>query len=276
MLNNLAEHLVRPELYAPDSGSFWDDSYISGILLDVHLEPDHDAATRKHDFVGKSVEWIAGIAPPAQHPALLDLGCGPGIYAERFCGAGYKVTGIDFSKRSVRYAEVQAALGKTDIGYICQNYLTIDYTESFDIVTLIFGDYSALSATDRSALLGKIHQALKPGGKFIFDVFTHKMRKPESQTWYYSATGGFFCGEPHMCLETVCQYDDDDRTELRRSVVVTENSVRCFNVWDHFFTRDEIVKEIMCADFSGYEIYGDVAGSGYSDSDETICGVFTK
>ena len=276
MFDRLADLLVRPALYAPDSGSFWADPYISEILLDIHIDPERDSATRRHEFVDKSVQWITSIAPPARYAALLDLGCGPGVYSERFNNAGYIVTGIDFSRRSISYAEVQAALGKYNIEYLCQNYLTIDYTRQFDIVTLIYCDYSALSATDRNTLLSKIYRALKPGGRFIFDVFTHKMRKPECQTWYYSENGGLYSDKPHLCLESVYQYDDDDKTELRRSVVITDDSTRCYNVWDHFFSRDEIVREVLPAGFSAYEIYGDIAGGEYTDSGETICGVFTK
>jgi SAM-dependent methyltransferase len=276
IFSDIIKSLSRPELYAPSSGSFWDDPYISEIMLDVHLDPESDSATRRHDFVDKSVAWISEIAPPSAYPNLLDLGCGPGIYAEKFHHSGYTVTGIDFSERSIRYAEVQAVLSKTDIEYLHQDYLTIGYTDRFDIVTLIYCDYAVLSATDRCALLGKIFQALKPGGKFIFDVFTHKMRKEVSQSWYYSENGGLFTEVPHVCLNAVYQYEDADRTELRQSVVITERSVRCFNIWDHFFSRDEIINEVKPIGFSGYEIFGDIAGSEYTESGETICCVLTK
>ena len=176
MLTKLAAYSSRPELYAHGTGLLWDDEHISEMMLDVHLEPDSDSATRKHGFVDRSVKWITEIAPPDRFPYLLDLGCGPGIYSERFHKAGYTVTGIDLSRRSIRYAEAQAAIDKTNIEYRCTDYMAIDYQERFDIVTLIYCDYSALSITDRRTLLGKVYRSLRPGGMFIFDVFTHKMR----------------------------------------------------------------------------------------------------
>jgi len=276
MLKELEKYLVKPELYAPGTNCLWDDPYISEMMLDAHLNPDFDASTRKHSFVDKSVAWIAKIAPPSGYPRLLDLGCGPGLYAERFHKAGYKVTGIDFSERSVRYAEVQAALDKNDIEYLYQNYLTIDYIEQFDLATLIYCDYAVLSATDRSALLRKVYRALKPGGKFIFDVFTHKMRRPESRSWYYAENGGFYSDKPHLCLETVYQYDKDCRAELRQSIVICEESIQCYNIWDHFFNKAEIIKEVTPTGFREHEIYSDIAGKKYSDSGEELCVVLTK
>lgn len=276
MFNKLSGYVIKPELYAPSTGKFWDDEHISKGMLEAHLNPDWDAATRKHEFVEKSVAWITSIAPPMQFQQLLDLGCGPGIYAEHFQKAGYTVTGIDYSKRSIGYAQEQMLQNKSNIQYIYQNYLTIDYVEQFDVITLIYCDYATLSITDRRTLLEKIYRALKPNGKFVFDVFTPGKRKAERHSWYYSKESGFWNEKPHILLESVYQYDDEDQTELVQSVVITEDNVNCYNVWDHYFTKEKLISEIKPVGFTGFEFYGDVAGQEFSDAGETICGVFTK
>lgn len=276
MFNELKKYTTKPKLYDPSTNKFWDDEHISKGMLAAHLNPNWDAATRKYEFLDKSVNWISEIAPSSQYKLLLDLGCGPGLYAERFSSAGYSVTGVDFSKRSVLYAKEQTLLNKSNIEYHYQNYLTIDYIEQFDVITLIYCDYAALSITDRLILLRKVYQALKPKGKFIFDVFTPLMRKDESCSWEYCAEGGFFSEKQHICLESVYQYDDEDNTELRQSIVITEENVNCYNIWDHFFTKEALLSEIQNIGFNSFEFYGDIAGKEFSDIGETICGVFTK
>jgi SAM-dependent methyltransferase len=276
MFNKLSDYLIKPKLYAPSTGKFWDDEHISKGMFEAHLNPDWNAATRKHDVVDKSVKWITSIAQPTQFQQLLDLGCGPGIYAERFRKAGYTVTGIDFSKRSIDYAQEQTLLTKSNIQYHYQNYLTIDYIEQFDVITLIYCDYAPLSITDRLILLRKVYQALKPNGKFIFDVFTPLMRKAENRSWYYSEESGFWNEKPHICLDSVYQYDDEDNTELAQSIVLTEDTVNCYNIWDHFFTKEKLISEIQPIGFNSFEFYGDIAGQEFSDTGETICGVFIK
>ncbi|HCS74547.1 MAG TPA: class I SAM-dependent methyltransferase [Clostridiales bacterium] len=276
MFNELKKHVIKPPLYSQSTNKFWDDEHISKGMLEAHLNPNWDAATRKPEFLDKSVSWISKIAPPPQYNSLLDLGCGPGLYAERFNAAGYAVTGVDFSKRSIAYAKEQASFNKSNIDYHYQNYLTIDYLEQFDVITLIYCDYAALSITDRLILLKKVYQALRPNGKFIFDVFTPLMRKDESRSWYYCEENGFFSEKPHICLESVYQYDDADSTELRQFIVITEDNVDCYNIWDHFFTKEVLQSEIQTVGFSKFEFYGDVAGTGFLDTGETICGVFTK
>lgn len=276
MFNELKKYTTKPKLYAPSTNKFWDDEHISKGMLAAHLNPNWDAATRKPEFVDKSVDWISEIAPSSQYKLLLDLGCGPGLYAERFNSAGYTVTGVDFSKRSIAYAKEQTLLNKSTIEYHYQNYLTIDYIEQFDLITLIYCDYAALSITDRLILLRKVYQALKPNGKFIFDVFTPLMRKKESHSWEYYKESGFFSEKPHICLESVYHYDDEDNTELRQSIVITEEAVNCYNIWDHFFTKEALLSEIQTAGFNTFEFYGDISGKEFSDSGETICGVLTK
>lgn len=276
MFNELKKYTTKPKLYAPSTNKFWDDEHISKGMLAAHLNPNWDAATRKPEFLDKSVDWISEIAPSSQYKLLLDLGCGPGLYAERFNSAGYTVTGVDFSKRSIAYAKEQTLLNKSTIEYHYQNYLTIDYIEQFDLITLIYCDYAALSITDRLILLRKVYQALKPNGKFIFDVFTPLMRKKESHSWEYYKESGFFSEKPHICLESVYHYDDEDNTELRQSIVITEEAVNCYNIWDHFFTKEALLSEIQTAGFNTFEFYGDISGKEFSDSGETICGVLTK
>jgi SAM-dependent methyltransferase len=276
MINNLLKYTEKPDLYAPSTNTLWDDEHISKGMLEAHLHPNWDAATRNHNFIDKSVQWISQIVPPNEFKNLLDLGCGPGLYAERFASVGYKVTGVDFSQRSINYAKEQTALNNSGITYHYQNYLTLDFAEQFDVITLIYCDYAPLSKADRLALLQVVYRALKPNGKFIFDVFTPKMRKAESSSWANSDGAGYWSDKPHLALSRTYQYDDADKTELAQTVVVTGEKVESYHVWNHYFTKEMLVDEIMPTGFSKYEFYGDIAGSEFSDDGETICGVFTK
>lgn len=277
MLSNLLEYVSKkPKLYEASTSKFWDDEHISKGMLEAHLNPEWDAATRNHNFITKSVEWIASIADPAQYPKLLDLGCGPGLYAERFHKKGYQVTGIDFSRRSIEYAQNNTKSNGSRIKYIYQNYLDIAYRKEFDLITLIYCDFGVLSTDDRTSLLESIYQALKPGGKFILDVFTpmqYKDRK-ESKDWYYSDPG-FWSEKAHICLNSFYRYDDE-ATMLEQTVVITEDGIQCYNIWDHVFTKEELEQDLKKAGFAGVDFYGDVAGNVYQADGSTMCAVANK
>ena len=102
------------------------------------------------------------------------------------------------------------------------------------------------------------------------------MRKPKNRSWYYTQDSDFWSAKPHLCLESVYQYDDEDQTELRQTLVCTNETVGCFNAWDHFFTNESLMTEIQPIGFNGHEFYGDVAGAEFSAASETICVVLIK
>lgn len=276
--NDLTKFIKKPDLFAAGTDLFWNNEHISKMLLKAHLNPENDAASRQLSFIDQSVTWIAQKIPPVQYTKLLDLGCGPGLYAERFTKIGYDVMGIDFSKRSINYAREQALLlNKSNLSYHYQNYLTIDFDDKFDVVTLIYCDFGALSTQNRQIVLNKIYKALKPGGKLILDVFTSLvyLNKKENRSWQYYENGGFWSDKPHLSLDTIHHYDGDT-TELRQSIVHTENSVNCYNIWEHFFTKETFISEMQAVKFTSFELYGDVAGKEFSDTEDVICGIFTK
>lgn len=88
MYHNLYRYLKVPPAYTPSDAGIWTNKHISQQMLAAHLDPTYEGASRNHDFIDQSVAWIKQILPPAQYPNLLDVGCGPGLYAERFCREG--------------------------------------------------------------------------------------------------------------------------------------------------------------------------------------------
>ena len=89
MYEKIVKCLACPQVYAPSDVSIWNDEHISSQMLLAHLNPDYEGASRKLSFIEDTVAWIKEIMPCQEYPALLDVGCGPGLYAERFCQAGY-------------------------------------------------------------------------------------------------------------------------------------------------------------------------------------------
>jgi SAM-dependent methyltransferase len=277
MLNEIAAYLARPALDEPTLVKFWDDEHISKGMLEAHLDPEWDAASRKHTFLDASADWIASIAPPARYPALIDLGCGPGLYAERFHVRGYTVLGVDYSHRSLAYAQDQAQKNGHAICYRYQNYVQLDEEAAFDVATLIYCDYGVLPAPARRDLLGRIYRALKPGGKFIVDVCAPEeyADKPETTNWQYHPDGGFWSPNPHLCLYGRYRYDDACAV-VDHYVIVEEASVRYFNNWQHYFTPESLCAEMQSAGFHAPQIYDDMAGAPYHPASPTFCLVIEK
>lgn len=276
MFTTLMSMMKKPALYEKGTGELWTDEHISKGMLEAHLNPDWDAATRKHSTVREIVKWISSVAPAEKYRDLLDLGCGPGIYAEEFHKAGYRVSGMDFSERSINYARNSAQEKNLPITYYYQSYLTLDFTAQFDLITLIYYDFGVLSTEDRAKLLKKIYSALRPGGILILEVLTpqHFSDQQEYKSWEY-AVKGFFCAEPHLCLKSFYRYDEQS-TILDQYIIVTEQSVRHINNFQHTFTKDEFLQDLSTAEFNTKTFYGNMTGADYSADGKEMCVVAHK
>ena len=277
MYENILNYLKdKPQLYEPSTSPFWDDENISKYMLDAHLNPNIEAASRKLDFIKKSVEWISSIFNKTSGKRLLDLGCGPGIYAELFAELGFKVTGIDFSKRSIEYANRNAYLNGKSIDYIYGNYLDIEYRNEFDLITLIYCDFGVLSLNERIALLNRIMNALKQDGILILDGFTmNKLSDvPENKDLYYT-DAGFWCSKPHVCIQRNYHYVET-KNYLEQYVIITEDNCDCYNIWNQLYTMKSLSDEIKSAGFEKIAFYDDVCGKELSDISKTICAVVQK
>ena len=275
-MHQLYALLSEPTLFEKSTTNFWDDEHISEQLLSAHLDASVDGASRGPAFMDASASWIASIAPPERYGALLDLGCGPGLYATRFAAMGYRVTGVDFSRRSIRYASANARPGIGMPLYVYANYLDIDYREEFDLVVLIYCDYGALSPEDGAALLRKIHAALRPGGKLVFDVFTTNRHAAfrERRVWDFHPRGGFWRPDSHFTITDDRKYDA--RVTLEQTVVVSKDDAVAHYVWHRYFTREDVENEALAAGFTTTRLYSDAAGAQYDPTSETMAAILEK
>ena len=268
----LLEYLSkRPEVYEVTELKFWDDFHISKGMLAAHLNPELESATRKHSFIEKSVNGIKEITAGGNRKKLLDLGCGPGIYAELFAEKGFDVTGIDISGRSIDYAKENTIKKESNIKYYKKSYLDMEYTEEFDVITLIYCDFGVLNPAEREKLLKKIYKALKPGGILIFDVFSEKeyQMKEENTNWSYN-NGGYWSENPYVCLYSFRRYDET-ASFLEQYVIIEEENIKCYNLWNHAFSTEELREDLEKAGFDKYEFYNNVSGESYTKESNVIC-----
>jgi len=77
----------------------WNDSHISAQMLQAHLNPESAAASRTAEFINRSVQWLQAVLQINPGARILDLGRGPGLYANALARLGAVVEGIDVSYR---------------------------------------------------------------------------------------------------------------------------------------------------------------------------------
>lgn len=265
-----------PAIYEKGTDNIWTDPYISSQLLQAHLDPEFDGASRKKTFIDASVAWIEQLFSQHEFPKVIDYGCGPGLYAERLAKKGYTVTGLDFSICSIQQATASAVEQNLPIQYIQGDYLAWQPQESYDLALLIYCDYGALSKEDRKKVLENMYGALRSGGHLLMDNFTTAQLKEfkEEMSWNVCDTSSFWSEDPHVVLNRSKKYEEN--TVLEQAIVLTDEQEKIYNIWKYFSTKETLINELEEVGFTVRSVYQDVIGNDYDVSGETIAVIAEK
>ena len=271
IISQLIELQEKPTPFTPGEPLFWNDPHISKQMLQVHLDPTEDAASRRPETIDRSVKWLIGTLGLKTGTSILDLGCGPGLYTSRFARAGLQVTGVDYSKNSIEYASKYAGENNLNITYRYQNYLELEDESLYDAAFLIYGDFCPLNLEQRSKLLKNVWRALKPGGKFVLDVSTreHRRKYGNKNNWY-ALHSGFWKPGPHLVLEEGFDYPEQSIWLDQYTVIEADGKVSVYRNWFQDYTPETITSELSQGGFSVESLWGDLTGEPYTPTSEWI------
>ena len=104
---------------------------------------------------------------------LIDLACGEGSFALEMANKGWEVTGVDQSEEMLRLARRRASDSACQVSFSQQDMREFSLATPADLVTCWFDSLNyLLRIEDVQSDFSRVHQALKPGGWFIFDMNT--------------------------------------------------------------------------------------------------------
>jgi len=248
------------------AADLWNDAHTSSRMLAYHLDGSVDVSSRRTAFIDRSVAWIAGRFNVTAHTSIADLGCGPGLYSTRFARLGARVSGVDFSDRSISYAKQQADDQGLSVDYVCGNYLDFQPPRTFDLVTLIMCDFCALSPAQRRRLLTNIRGYLAPGGSFLFDVYSLRSfhERVEQTSCAPNLLDGFWSNQPYFGFLNTFKYHAE-RVVLDKYTIVEEARTRVIYNWFQYYDAGSLERELGDAGFRVTERLGTVSGDPFDE-----------
>jgi cyclopropane fatty-acyl-phospholipid synthase-like methyltransferase len=249
------------EYTAPD---LWTDPHTAGRMLAYHLDESIDAASRNHDFLDRSADWIASRFRLTPGVRVADFGCGPGLYAQRLARTGARVTGIDFSVNSLRYAAEQASAEGLDIEFIQADYLEYESDQRFDLIVMIMCDFCALGPNQRKRVLNTFRSILAPHGAILLDVYSSKMldSRHEVTTFAPNLMDGFWSPGEYFGFLSTFKYEQESLLLDKYTIVERGRARQIFN-WLQCFEPPEVEKEFAACGLTVVERLGNVAGDAY-------------
>ena len=266
MFEQLEEINKRPEPFDFYTASeLWTDEHTSERMLSFHLNEDIDVSSRNAEFINRSVEWIVSRFSVDEGTKIADFGCGPGLYATRLAKSQAGVTGIDFSKRSIAYAQEVSAKEQLSIHYVNQNYLEFETDDRFNLILMIMCDFCALSPAQRKKMLGKFHTLLEIGGYVILDVYSLNAFEEREEIAKYETNilNGFWSPNKYYGFLNTFKYDRE-KVILDKYTIVESDRTRTVYNWLQYFSPEDLEREFVESGFSIEGLYSDVAGTPYN------------
>lgn len=143
--------------------------------------PSYDADFSDTPFAGvlrdRFYEVAAGYFPKTGH--LLDIGCGTGVDASFFSGAGYRVSGLDASAAMLEVAAARAVPGADFRRYSLPDGLPFA-DGTFDGVYSHLGAFNCIPVEKHP--VAELSRVLKPGGMLVLSLM-NKVYLLEILTW---------------------------------------------------------------------------------------------
>lgn len=109
---------------------------------------------------------------------VLDLACGTGEITVELAQHGFNVSGVDLSDEMLMVANEKAGKQGLTIPFFQQNMAELEGLGLYDCVTIFCDSLNYLrEETDVQKTFSRVHEHLKDGGLFLFDV--HSIYKME-------------------------------------------------------------------------------------------------
>ena len=199
----------------------WNDPAFSARMLDEHLTQEHDLASRRASIIDQQVAWIHRELLRGTADRILDLGCGPGLYAARLARLGHRCVGIDFSPAAIDHARSVARNEGLDCEFLQQDVRQADFGSNFGLVLFIYGELNVFRPQEAADILRRASDCLRPGGRLLLEPHTAEAVEQlgRNSTSWSAAQSGLFSADPHICLKESA-WLAEERTAVERFFII--------------------------------------------------------
>ena len=221
------------------------------------LAGSYDALTEDVGY-GKRLDFIEKLLCRSRIPVklVLDLACGTGSLSVLLAEHGYRVIGVDLSEEMLAVADEKCShLAENRPFFVCQPMQRLRLPEQVDSVICALDSLNYVTRpADVQKTFRRVHDALTPGGLFLFDINTpYKLEGLAGQT-FLDETEDTYCVWRTEYHRGLCTYYMDlfrrrGDGAWRRSAEVHRQ--RAYSV-------EELTAWLAAAGFGDVRVYGDM------------------
>jgi cyclopropane fatty-acyl-phospholipid synthase-like methyltransferase len=263
----------QPAVPWKDGDTFpWNEPGFSERMLRLHLDQSSGAASRSNEERLAQIEWMWTNLELSPGGTLLDLTCGPGLYAVEFARRGLSVLGIDFSPASIEFAR-DFARNEGVAKHCCfleSDIRNADFgREKFDGAIFLYGQLAVFKPEECQELLTRICAAMRPGGVLLVEFLNDQRIDRQDSTWWFTDRSGLWGSEPFLHLGER-YWDKDQQASIERYYILRLSDGRLdeITLCDQVYSADKLTQMMMSAGFGSVEVRPAWDGLPLYDADE--------
>jgi len=279
-------HRPQPPPHPHGAANFpWDDPSFGERMLREHLDQSHGAASRPQAEIMRLVDWLWNKLSLHEGSRVLDVTCGPGLYAVELARRGCVVHGMDFSPAAIRYARQLAA----DVGlaercsFELRDVLTMGVPPaSFDAVLFLYGELATFTPDEAANLLTRCAGALRSpskqaGGRLVVELLGFDHVDKKDSTWWFADDSGLWGDSPFLHLGERHWYPEQ-RLSLEQFHIINleTGELHEYTLSDQAYPTETVVSMMRQAGFGDVEACPAWGGIDLTDAEEWVVYVAEK
>lgn len=268
---SLARLLRRPRPFETGRTWPWDNPDFSRRALVEQLDPTHDRGCRRPEVVRRHVAFLIEAAALRPGARVLDLACGPGLYAHELGRRGVASVGVDISPAAIDYAREAAVAEALPCEFVRADMRTFEADRPFDATFLLYAEINAMPPAEAAALLARVAALTRPGGTVVVEITAPGFveRKGREPMRWSVARRGLWCDGPHIQCRRRFTYLDANVTGLRYVVFERRRwRTACYDAFIQHYAPDAFAAMLTAAGLPPVAQYGDLAGAPCGEDDE--------
>lgn len=244
--------ISRPDLSKTSTIPDYDSSTVSFDITEVFEVDDYlyfysEALTEERTEA--EVAAIVKMLHLEMPMNILDLACGYGRHTNHLAAMGHQMTGIDIMPGFLEIAKRDAQELGVEVCYRQEDMRRISYQEEYDCVLLIFTAFGYFNDNENQQVLRNIQQALKPGGRIIFDT-------PNRDVFLKHIKPCFIVEKEGNLMIDRISFDALTGHSINRRTVIRDGFCRDKPFKIRLYNPDEIEAYLEEAGFETEQIYG--------------------
>lgn len=264
----------RPPAWIKGGNLPWNNPDFSRRMLREHLDESHGAASRQTTERDQQIQWLWDHLGLEQRCRVLDITCGPGLYAVDLAKRGCQVTGIDFSPAAIAHARGLAKQNgvQDSCTFLEQDVRKMDFAGAdFDAAIFLYGQLAVFPPIEAQRLLDQSASALRPGGSLVVELLNQDNIDKRQSTWWYTDNTGLWGDGPFLHLGERF-WIDEEKMSIERFTILHLDSGELEEIilCDQSYSIERMSAMVGKSGFAGVNIFPAWDGLPLYDANEWV------